>query len=282
MTVVPEEDSTHKPLRIGVLPEFFTSEEEIPYALRRDSDEFDYGYALTVHKAQGSQWDNVVLFDESGAFRDHRARWLYTAVTRAAESFNRRALAALSCVRIRASWTSNADEPMKSILIPVEAHAGMSAVLETARLLARKFDSYIEGVALGPDLTQIVAADFSVDGIVFDDTVRRDIFDEARATFETFMRDSGIPLHGAPSGENAPAPSYGWVRNGLVSDNGVGEYGRVFDIIAVGRPGPGARTAAQIDTRIGADRERPSAPDRSAPRAEPSRRDHRHCLEPQF
>ncbi|MGP8232783.1 MAG: ATP-dependent RecD-like DNA helicase [Methylovirgula sp.] len=86
MTVVPEEDSTHKPLRIGVLPEFFTSEEEIPYALRRESDEFDYGYALTVHKAQGSQWDDVVLFDESSAFRDHRARWLYTGVTRAAES----------------------------------------------------------------------------------------------------------------------------------------------------------------------------------------------------
>ncbi|HEY0144752.1 MAG TPA: universal stress protein [Methylovirgula sp.] len=130
---------------------------------------------------------------------------------------------------------------MKSILIPVEAHAGMSAVLETARLLARKFDSYIEGVALGPDLTQIAAADFSVDGIVFDDTVRRDIFDEAHAMFETFMRESGIPLQGVPGGENAPAPSYGWARNGLVSDNGVGEYGRVFDIIAVGRPGPGAQ-----------------------------------------
>jgi exodeoxyribonuclease-5 len=86
LTVVPEEDSSHKPLRIGVLPEFFTSEDEIPYALRRDSDEFDYGYALTVHKAQGSQWDDVVLFDESGAFREHRARWLYTGVTRAAET----------------------------------------------------------------------------------------------------------------------------------------------------------------------------------------------------
>ncbi len=86
MTVMPEEDGAHKPLRIGVLPEFFTSEEEIPYALRRDSDEFDYGYALTVHKAQGSQWDRIVLFDESGAFRDYRDRWLYTGVTRAAES----------------------------------------------------------------------------------------------------------------------------------------------------------------------------------------------------
>ena len=42
-----------------------------------------WGYAITCHKAQGSQWDDVVLFDESWAFRDTRERWLYTAVTRA-------------------------------------------------------------------------------------------------------------------------------------------------------------------------------------------------------
>ena len=41
---------------------------------------------LTVHKAQGSQWGDVVLFDESYAFREHRQRWLYTAITRAAET----------------------------------------------------------------------------------------------------------------------------------------------------------------------------------------------------
>ncbi len=58
---------------------------EIPWQIRRRHDDFDYGYALTVHKAQGSQWDEVVLFDESYAFREHRQRWLYTAVTRAAE-----------------------------------------------------------------------------------------------------------------------------------------------------------------------------------------------------
>ncbi len=58
---------------------------EIPWQLRRKHDDFDYGYALTVHKAQGSQWDNVVLFDESYAFREHAQRWLYTAITRAAE-----------------------------------------------------------------------------------------------------------------------------------------------------------------------------------------------------
>jgi nucleotide-binding universal stress UspA family protein len=126
---------------------------------------------------------------------------------------------------------------MKSILIPVEPHAGMAAVLETARLLAQRFDSYIEGVALGPDLTQIVAADFSLDGVVYDDAFRRDMYADARNIFESFMRDSAIPAREGE--EQTPGPSYGWVREGLVSDNGVGEYGRVFDIIAVGRPAAG-------------------------------------------
>lgn len=64
---------------------FETPDLEIPWQTRRRHDDFDYGYALTVHKAQGSQWDEVVLFDESFAFRDHAARWLYTGITRAAE-----------------------------------------------------------------------------------------------------------------------------------------------------------------------------------------------------
>jgi ATP-dependent exoDNAse (exonuclease V) alpha subunit len=75
-----------KSIKVSVLPDFFSgTEEEIPYALRRNSDEFTYGYALTVHKSQGSQWDEVMLFDESYAFREHSARWLYTGLTRAAQ-----------------------------------------------------------------------------------------------------------------------------------------------------------------------------------------------------
>jgi exodeoxyribonuclease V len=86
LNVVPEDDPARKPLRIGVLPEFFQGlEETLSPKIRRESDEFDYGYALTVHKAQGSQWNTVILFDESFAFREHRNRWLYTGITRAAE-----------------------------------------------------------------------------------------------------------------------------------------------------------------------------------------------------
>ncbi|RBP13760.1 exodeoxyribonuclease-5 [Roseiarcus fermentans] len=86
MTVRAEDDAAAKSVKVAVLKAFFEGTEgELAWPLRRESDEFDYGYALTVHKAQGSQWDDVLLFDESFAFREHRARWLYTGLTRAAK-----------------------------------------------------------------------------------------------------------------------------------------------------------------------------------------------------
>jgi exodeoxyribonuclease-5 len=44
---------------------------------------FAYGYAITCHKSQGSQFDSVLVIDESAVFREDRCKWLYTAVTRA-------------------------------------------------------------------------------------------------------------------------------------------------------------------------------------------------------
>jgi exodeoxyribonuclease-5 len=50
-------------------------------------EHFDFGYALTCHchKAQGSQWDSILLVDESNTFGREARRWLYTGVTRAAK-----------------------------------------------------------------------------------------------------------------------------------------------------------------------------------------------------
>lgn len=63
----------------------------LPESMHRPHwDEFDYAYAITCHKSQGSQWDKVLVMDESAVFgREDEtipARWLYTAVTRAAEA----------------------------------------------------------------------------------------------------------------------------------------------------------------------------------------------------
>jgi len=46
---------------------------------------FDYGYALTVHKAQGSEWPRVVLVDDY-PMKPYRREWVYTALTRAVRS----------------------------------------------------------------------------------------------------------------------------------------------------------------------------------------------------
>ena len=47
---------------------------------------FDYGYAMTCHKAQGSSYENVVVCVEYIRDEDMRRRWLYTAATRAIEN----------------------------------------------------------------------------------------------------------------------------------------------------------------------------------------------------
>jgi exodeoxyribonuclease-5 len=52
--------------------------------------QMDYGYALTVHKSQGSQWPTITLYDDGFAKREPgtRRRWLYTAITRAEHQLN--------------------------------------------------------------------------------------------------------------------------------------------------------------------------------------------------
>ena len=46
--------------------------------------EFNYGYAITCHRAQGSEWGKILVYEEAFPFeQEEHARWLYTAVTRA-------------------------------------------------------------------------------------------------------------------------------------------------------------------------------------------------------
>jgi exodeoxyribonuclease-5 len=91
MRITPDADLSGsalgvKGVKVSVRRECFLGGiEDFDWPQRKKYDEFDYGYVLTVHKAQGSQWDDVVLFDESFAFPDSRARWLYTGITRAAK-----------------------------------------------------------------------------------------------------------------------------------------------------------------------------------------------------
>lgn len=53
------------------------------YNMRTAGNLFDFGYALTCHKSQGSGWNDVIVLAETyGLPEDTARRWKYTAVTR--------------------------------------------------------------------------------------------------------------------------------------------------------------------------------------------------------
>ena len=54
------------------------------WRVKRQLSEASFGWAITCHKAQGSQWENVIVWDDGlGQSEADRRRWLYTAITRA-------------------------------------------------------------------------------------------------------------------------------------------------------------------------------------------------------
>lgn len=61
----------------------FMNQEEKKFAGRGYVNRFEFGWAITTHLAQGSQYDNVVLFVEKMGSRSYFNKWLYTAITRA-------------------------------------------------------------------------------------------------------------------------------------------------------------------------------------------------------
>jgi exodeoxyribonuclease-5 len=102
-----EEDET---IGMSIVPETILDGEEVPQtvvsvwqhnfeSLKREAElkqmgwrasdnvQFAHARALTVHKAQGSQYDDVVLSDDSRKFKgdDMQRRWLYTGITRASK-----------------------------------------------------------------------------------------------------------------------------------------------------------------------------------------------------
>lgn len=60
--------------------------EEMRFKDRGTNTEAWHSEAITCHSSQGSEWDKILVVDESAVFGKNRGKWLYTAVTRASES----------------------------------------------------------------------------------------------------------------------------------------------------------------------------------------------------
>ena len=122
---------------------------------------------------------------------------------------------------------------MKTILIPTERGESMSSALQTALLLARRFDSYIEGFALQPGISQFLAVDMG--GSTATESFRQESIEEAKKTkalFESFMQEHSVPR----SGQAASGVSFSWLDDAPEGEDIVGSYGRVFDLIVLSRP----------------------------------------------
>ncbi len=82
----PEDDDMDRgAAKIKLLKAAFEDVEgEIPWSTRKRYDEFDYGYALTVHKPRARNGTTSCFSTRAGLSAITPKRWLYTAITRAA------------------------------------------------------------------------------------------------------------------------------------------------------------------------------------------------------
>jgi nucleotide-binding universal stress UspA family protein len=118
----------------------------------------------------------------------------------------------------------------KTILAPIEQHDLTNSTLETALLLARQFDSYIEGFAL----QAAISAAFAIGeiGVLPPAQEIAEHEKRGRSLFENFMQE-----HGVPCGGDTKALSSAWLKDAPEGDHFVGSHGRIFDVIVLGRPG---------------------------------------------
>ena len=133
---------------------------------------------------------------------------------------------------------------MKTILVPTEQHDLMASMLQTAVLLGRRFNSYIEGFALFPAMVEIYALDSEI-SLPFEVKEHdAEMAKQARSLFEKFMEGQAIPRSKKPD----PGISFDWFEDPPDGDAFVGSYGRVFDVIVVGRAGASRATRPSMAT----------------------------------
>ena len=121
---------------------------------------------------------------------------------------------------------------MKTILVPTENDDAMRSALETALLLARRYDSYIEGFALRWRVNDLTGVDMMA-GLP-PERYNEDIAEvakQARQIFESFMQEHNVPR----STRTTVSLAFGWLDEAPESASFVGSYGRVFDVIVMNR-----------------------------------------------
>lgn len=153
---------------------------------------------------------------------------------------------------------------MKTILLPIEntfeSGPPIESALATAALLAQRFDAYVEGFALAPDLPMIVSAEaFGGAMVAADPGLILSEEDNAacRRLFEETLSNRGLQRQ---EGDARSGASYGWhdekspggSGGGVTGRAFLGSFARAFDLCVLNRPESGSDAArmALLETAL--------------------------------
>jgi nucleotide-binding universal stress UspA family protein len=127
---------------------------------------------------------------------------------------------------------SGSKPAMKTILVPTQNNPDMKSALETAVLLAQRTGAYVEGIPLWFGAPEFVVAElasgFSMEVYL---ARREEETVGARKLFETFMQQHNFPA----AQTSADQPWFGWFGAVSPGETLVGNHGRAFDVIVMGR-----------------------------------------------
>lgn len=125
---------------------------------------------------------------------------------------------------------------MWNLLVPTEPHEVMPSCLETALLVQRRFESYVESFSLRPSIPDYVPIDM-VSGLAWhvDEKADEDARRQSHAMFSRFAEANGL----RETTPGAVEPGFGWHPKAPAGDAFLATHGRLFDLIILGRPMPG-------------------------------------------
>ncbi len=129
---------------------------------------------------------------------------------------------------------------MKTVLVHLDEHDSLPAMLETALLVARRFGSHIEGLHVRPGVPRMVPVSPEGAGLATTELIEsldreeQQIARRVRDRFETFLREHQVTRTEAVPPADEPTAS--WRETVSPGDEGLATRGRAFDLIVVGRP----------------------------------------------
>lgn len=124
---------------------------------------------------------------------------------------------------------------MKTILVPFRDDETARSAVSAASMVAHKFGSHIEGLFIQTPPLVYASEGIAIGGYVTqlaDEEKRR--AEEAREQFRELMSSQNIGLEDAEP-PSATRPNASWHQVDGLSEQVVGEYGRLFDLVAIGR-----------------------------------------------